>query len=54
MAILFFLLLALLGFAEWILHIWTIVAAASLIVTAIATIRAGVGEGDVVRREPRS
>ncbi|HEU0274408.1 MAG TPA: CDP-alcohol phosphatidyltransferase family protein [Candidatus Udaeobacter sp.] len=54
MAILFFLLLALLGFGEWILHIWTIVAAASLIVTAIATLRAGVGEGDLVRREPRS
>lgn len=54
MAILFFLLLALLNFAKWILHIWTIVAAASLIVTAIATIRAGVGEGDVVRRGPRS
>jgi phosphatidylglycerophosphate synthase len=54
MAILFFLLLALLGVAEWILHIWTIIAAASLIVTAIATIRARVTEGDVVRREPRS
>jgi phosphatidylglycerophosphate synthase len=53
MAILFFLLLALLGLAHWILHIWTIVAGASLIVTAIATIRAGVEESDGVRREPR-
>ena len=54
MAILFFLLLALLGLAEWILHLWTTVAAVSLIVTAIATIRSGVNQGDVVRREPRS
>jgi len=54
MAILFFLLLALLGLGAWILHIWTIVAAASLIVTAIAVIRAGVGKGDVVGGEPRS
>jgi hypothetical protein len=54
MAILVFLVLALLGLAEWILHLWTTVAAASLIVTAIATIRSGAGQGDVVRREPRS
>lgn len=54
MAILLFLMLALLGLADWILHLWTTVTAASLIVTAIATIRSGVGQGDVVRREPRS
>jgi phosphatidylglycerophosphate synthase len=54
MAILVFLVLALLGLAEWILHLWTTVAAASLIVTAIATIRSGAGQGDVVQREPRS
>jgi 1L-myo-inositol 1-phosphate cytidylyltransferase / CDP-L-myo-inositol myo-inositolphosphotransferase len=54
MAILVFLVLALLGLAEWILHLWTTVAAASLIVTAIATIRSGAGQGNVVRREPRS
>ena len=54
MAILVFLVLALLGLAVWILHLWTVVAAASLIVTVIATIRSGMGHGDVVTREPRS
>jgi len=54
MAVLVFLILALLGLAVWILHLWTIVAAASLIVTAVATVRSGVGHGDVVTREPRS
>lgn len=54
MAILVFLVLALLGSAVWILHLWTIVAAASLIVSAIATIRSGAGHDDVVTREPRS
>src|SRR5205807_2835774 len=54
MAILVFLVLALLGLAVWILHLWTIVSAASFIVTVIATIRSGMGHGDVVTREPRS
>ena len=54
MAILVFLVLALLGLAVWILHLWTVVAAASLIVTVIATIRSGMGHGDVVTRELRS
>jgi 1L-myo-inositol 1-phosphate cytidylyltransferase / CDP-L-myo-inositol myo-inositolphosphotransferase len=54
MAILVFLLLALLGLANWILHLWTIVAGASLILSAIAVIRAGNGGGDIVTREPRS
>lgn len=54
MAILVFLVLALFGSAVWILHLWTIVAAASLIVSAIATIRSGAGHDDVVTREPRS
>ena len=40
MAILVFLLLALLGLADWILNLWTIVAGASLILSAIAVIRA--------------
>ena len=53
MAILFFLILALCGEAVWILHLWTTVAAVSLIVTAIATIRSGVGQGDVVSHEPQ-
>ena len=41
MAILVFLVLALLGLADWILHLWTIVAGASLVLSAIAVIRAG-------------
>src|SRR5438445_5737355 len=53
MAILVFLMLAFLCLAVWILHLWTVVAAASLIVTVIATIRSGMGPGDVVKREPR-
>src|SRR5438445_13834714 len=39
MAMLVFLLLALVGVAHWILHLWTIVAGASVILTAIATVR---------------
>ena len=54
MAIFVFLMLALLGLADWILHLWTIVAGASLILSAIAAIRSGVGHGDVATREPRS
>ncbi len=54
MAILVFLLLALLGLADWILNLWTIVAGASLILSAIAVIRTGNGGGDIVTREPRS
>jgi CDP-L-myo-inositol myo-inositolphosphotransferase len=54
MAVLVFLILALLGLPGWILHLWTTVAAASLIVTAIATIRSSVGHGDLVTREPGS
>ena len=54
MAIFAFLVLAALGLADWILHLWTIVAGASLILSAIAAIRSGVGHGDVATREPRS
>src|SRR5712675_3408700 len=54
MAILVFLLLALLGLADWILNLWTIVAGASLILSAIAVIRAGNGGGDIVTPERRS
>src|SRR5437763_5071049 len=53
-AIFAFLMLALLGLADWILHLWTIVAGASLVLSAIAAIRSGVGHGDVITREPRS
>jgi phosphatidylglycerophosphate synthase len=54
MAILVFLVLALLGLADWILNLWTIVAGASLILSTIAVIRASNGGGDIARREPRS
>jgi 1L-myo-inositol 1-phosphate cytidylyltransferase / CDP-L-myo-inositol myo-inositolphosphotransferase len=57
MAILVFLMLALLGLADWILNLWTIVAGASLVLSAIAVIRAGGGRGDsdeIVTREPGS
>src|SRR5437773_7985091 len=54
MAVFVFLMLALLGLAEWILHLWTIVAGTSLILSAIAAIRSGIGRGDVMTREPRS
>jgi phosphatidylglycerophosphate synthase len=54
MAMLLFLLLALLGLADWILNLWTIVAGASLVLSAIAVIRAGNGDRNLVTREPRS
>ena len=54
MAILAFLLLALLGMADWILHLWTVVAAASVILTTIATIRSNLAHADAVTREPTS
>jgi len=54
MAIVVFLILALLGLAEWILHLWMIVAGASLVLSAFAVIRAGSARADIVTREPRS
>jgi CDP-L-myo-inositol myo-inositolphosphotransferase len=53
-AIMVFLMLALLGLADWILHLWTIVAGVSLVLSAIAAMRAGGGRGDIVTREPRA
>ena len=53
MAIFAFLILALLGLANWILHLWIIVAAASVILTAIAAIRSAVGRAGVDRDESR-
>src|SRR3989440_12982106 len=53
MAILVFLVLAILGLADWILHLWTIVAGVSLILSAIAVVRASNGAADIVPREPR-
>jgi 1L-myo-inositol 1-phosphate cytidylyltransferase / CDP-L-myo-inositol myo-inositolphosphotransferase len=40
-AILFFFLLALLGRADWILHLWLVVASVSLILSGVAAIRGG-------------
>jgi 1L-myo-inositol 1-phosphate cytidylyltransferase / CDP-L-myo-inositol myo-inositolphosphotransferase len=54
MAVFVFLVLASLGLAEWILHLWMMVAGASLILSAIAAIRSGIGPDDVVTGEPRS
>jgi phosphatidylglycerophosphate synthase len=45
-AIFFFLLLALLNLGIWILHLWTIAAGASLVISAIATARAAKVRGD--------
>ena len=46
-AIFFFLALALLNLGSWILHLWTIAAGASLVISAIATARVAKGRGDV-------
>jgi phosphatidylglycerophosphate synthase len=54
MAILVFLLLALLGLAQWILHLWVTVAGMSLFLSALAVIRAGSARGEIVTRERRS
>jgi len=53
MAILVFLMLALLDLADWILNLWTMVAGASLVLSAIAVIRAVNGGDNIVTREPR-
>src|SRR5437867_12558232 len=53
MAVFVFLILALLGLADWILHLWTLVAGVSFVLSAIATIRARNGGGDIVPRQPR-
>jgi len=53
MAILVFLMLALLDLADWILNLWTIVAGASLVLSVIAVIKAVNGGDNVVTREPR-
>ena len=54
MAILVFLLLALLGLAQWILHLWVTVAGVSLVLSALAVIRASSARGEIVTRERRS
>jgi CDP-L-myo-inositol myo-inositolphosphotransferase len=52
MALFVFSILALLGYAYWILNLWTIVAGASVVLSAIAAIRFGVANSDVVVDEP--
>ncbi|HEX4696192.1 MAG TPA: CDP-alcohol phosphatidyltransferase family protein [Candidatus Udaeobacter sp.] len=54
MALLIFLILALLGLAGWIVHLWTTVAGISVVLSTIAVIRASNGTGDIVPREPRT
>jgi phosphatidylglycerophosphate synthase len=54
MAVFVFLILALLGLADWILHLWTIVAGATLVLSTIAAIRSRIGRGHIVTREPGS
>ena len=54
MALVVFLMLALLGLAPWILHLWATVAGASLVLSALAVIRGSSVRGDIVTREPRS
>ena len=47
MALFVFFVLALVGHAHWILTLWTIVAAASVVLSAIAAVRFGVANADV-------
>src|SRR5205807_1838551 len=54
LAVFAFLLLASLGLAGWLLHLWMIVSGASLILSAIAAIRSSAGNDDVATLEPRS
>jgi CDP-L-myo-inositol myo-inositolphosphotransferase len=54
MALVVFLMLALLGLAPWILHLWVTVAGASLVLSAFAVIRGSSARGDIATREPRS
>lgn len=51
MALFVFFILALLGYAYWILNLWTIVASASVVLSAIAALRFG-ANSDVVVDEP--
>src|SRR5947208_5766440 len=52
MAVVVFLMLALVGLANWILHLWIIVAGASLVLSPFAAIRAANDQVDVVDDEP--
>src|SRR6478672_8163743 len=54
MALVVFLMLALLGLAQWILHLWVTVAGVSVVLSALAVIRASSARGEIVTRERRS
>jgi 1L-myo-inositol 1-phosphate cytidylyltransferase / CDP-L-myo-inositol myo-inositolphosphotransferase len=54
MALVVFLMLALLGLAQWILHLWVTVAAVSVVLSALAVIRSSSIRGEIVTREGRS
>ena len=54
MALVVFLMLALLGLAPWILHLWVTVAGASLVLSALAVIRSSSVRGEIVTQERRS
>jgi CDP-L-myo-inositol myo-inositolphosphotransferase len=54
MALVVFLILALLGVAQWILHLWVTVAGVSLVLSASALIRSSSARGEIVTRERRS
>ena len=47
-AMFFFLVLALLNLSTWILHLWTIAAGATLVISTIATARAASSGGDAI------
>jgi CDP-L-myo-inositol myo-inositolphosphotransferase len=53
MAIFAFLILAFLGLADWILHLWIVVAGGSVTLSAIAAIRSAIGRTGVVPHESR-
>jgi hypothetical protein len=54
-AVLAFLLLAIIGSADWILHLWLVVAGVSLILHGIAAAsRTGAGPGGIETRPPRT
>src|SRR5207244_5613478 len=48
MAVFSFLMLELLGLADWILHLWSIVDAAPLVLSSNAAVQSGLGLGDLV------
>ena len=54
MALVVFLMLALLGLSQWILHLWVTVAGVSLVLSASALVRAGTARDEIVTRERRS